>query len=43
MDKQGFPMLELRATVENYSEPMKELEGLVLEGKFHFDGDPILS
>ena len=36
-------MVEVGATVKNFSEPMKEMEALVLDGRFHFNGDPILS
>uniref|UniRef100_A0A6M3KE29 Putative terminase n=1 Tax=viral metagenome TaxID=1070528 RepID=A0A6M3KE29_9ZZZZ len=43
MAAEGFPMVEMRPTVLNFSEPMKQLEALVLSGKFHFDGDPILT
>lgn len=37
------PMTEMRPTVLNFSEPMKELEALVLSGKIKHDGCPILS
>lgn len=40
---EGVPMVEYGATVKNFSEPMKQLEALVLEGKIHFDGDPVLT
>jgi phage terminase large subunit-like protein len=45
MEKRGFKdkMLEVRATVENYSEPMKEIEGLVLDGRLHHPNDPVLT
>lgn len=43
MMEEGIPMVEVRPTVLNFSEPMKELEALVLSGRFHHDGDPILS
>ena len=36
-------MLEVRATVQNFSEPMKMLEALVLDGRFHHDGNPIMA
>lgn len=38
-----MPMIEVRQTLANMSEPMKELQRLVLARKFHFDGDPILT
>jgi phage terminase large subunit-like protein len=36
-------MIEVRPTVLNFSEPMKQLEALVLQGKWAFDGDPVLT
>ena len=41
LDK-GIPMVEVRPTVLNFSEPMKELEKLVMEGRLHHTGDPVL-
>jgi len=43
MQAEGFPMVEVRPTVLNFSEPMKELEKLVLSGRFHHDGCPVLA
>jgi len=43
MADEGFEMIEVRPTTLNFSEPMKELEALVLSDKFHHDGCPILS
>ena len=40
---EGFTLVEVGATVKNFSEPMKEMEALVLDGRFHFNGDPVLS
>ena len=42
MAKEGLAMVEVRPTVLNFSEPMKTLEALVLDGTFHHDGDPVL-
>src|SRR5690606_35377736 len=39
----GLPVSEYRPTLKNMSEPMKELEAIVLAGCFHLDGDPILT
>ncbi len=39
---EGFPMVEMRPTVLNFSEPMKELEALVIDERFHHNGDPVL-
>lgn len=35
-------MIEVRARVLNFSEPMKTLEALVLQEKLIHDGDPVL-
>lgn len=43
MAAQGLPMVEMRPIVLNFSEPMKQLEALVLSGKFHFNGDPVMT
>jgi phage terminase large subunit-like protein len=40
---EGLPMIEVRPTVLNFSEPMKTLEALVLQGKLAHDGDPVLT
>ena len=39
----GVPMVEMRPTVLNFSEPMKQLEALVLAGKLRHNGDPVLA
>lgn len=38
----GLPMVEIRPTVLNFSEPMKELEALILNKDIQFDIDPVL-
>ena len=43
MLSEGLPMLEVRPTVLNFSEPMKTLEALVLQRKLLHDGDPVLT
>jgi phage terminase large subunit-like protein len=40
---EGFPMVEMGATVKNFSAPMKEIEALVRSGRLHHDGDPVLA
>lgn len=40
---EGLLMIETRATVQNFSEPMKLLEAAIYSGEFHYDGCPILS
>ena len=42
MLSEGLPMIEVRPTVLNFSEPMKTLEALVLQKKLIHDGDPVL-
>lgn len=39
----GLPVMEYRQTVQNMSEPMKEWQALVMQGRFHHDGDPVLT
>lgn len=41
--EEGMPMVEMRPLVLNFSEPMKAISELVLTGKFHHNGDPVLS
>lgn len=40
---QGVVISELKQSEENMSEPMKEFEAIVLSGRFHFDGNPLLT
>jgi phage terminase large subunit-like protein len=40
---EGVPMVEYRPTVLNFSEPMKELEALVLNGKLTHDNNPVMT
>lgn len=42
MLQEGFPMIELGATVKNFSEPMKELEALIINKNIEFTMDPVL-
>ena len=42
MTERGFPMVEYGQTVKNFSEPMKELESIILSKKAQFDMDPML-
>lgn len=41
MLENNAPMIEMRATVLNFSEPMKQLEALVLSGRVVHDGNPV--
>lgn len=43
MRDRGVPMEEYGQTVANMSEPMKELEALVLLRRLHHDGNPVLA
>lgn len=43
MNDAGVPMVEMRPTVLNFSEAMKTLEALVLQGKLVHNGDPVLT
>lgn len=43
MLEEGAPMVEMRANVQNFSEPMKLLEELVAGGQFEHDGNPVLA
>lgn len=38
-----LPMVEIRPTVLNFSEPMKELEAMVLQKRIRHNGDPVLT
>jgi phage terminase large subunit-like protein len=40
---EGAPMVEYRQTVQNMSEPMKQIEALVLSGKLTHDGNPMMT
>jgi phage terminase large subunit-like protein len=40
---QGVEISDLKQSEENTSAPMKEFEGVVLSGRFHFDGNPLLT
>lgn len=42
MLENGFPMIEIGATVKNFSEPMKQLEAFILEKKIRFDMDAVI-
>jgi phage terminase large subunit-like protein len=45
MEKKGGKdkMLECRMGVQTLSDPMKESEVLILAGRLHHDGDPVLT
>ena len=40
MTNEGLPMIEYRATVLNFSEPTKQLDALMREGRIEQDGSP---
>lgn len=39
----GVPMVEVGATVKNFSDPMKSLEAAVIAAALEHDGDPVLA
>jgi phage terminase large subunit-like protein len=43
LDQQSIPVIEYRPTVANFSAPMKEIDALVRDGRFHHNGDPVLA
>jgi len=42
MEDEGIPIVEINQTVRELSEPTKELSALIRDGKFFYDGNPIL-
>jgi phage terminase large subunit-like protein len=40
---QGVPVVEMRPTVLNFSEPMKQLDGLIRARRIRHAGDPVMS
>jgi phage terminase large subunit-like protein len=38
----GVPMIDVPHNVLNFSEPMKQLDALVVAGRIHHNGDPVL-
>lgn len=42
LQAEGATVIEYRNTVQNFSAPMKELQALVLQGRWHHDGDPVM-
>lgn len=43
LESEGVPMVEYRNTVLFMSEPMKQLEALIRDGRIIHDGDPVLA
>ena len=43
LDDEGMDMVEVRPTVLNFSEPLKWMEALVKAGRFHHDGNEIMT
>lgn len=41
LQKNGATVIEYRQTVQNMSEPMKQLDALIRAGKYHHDGNPV--
>lgn len=42
MVERGFPMIEIGATVKNFSEPMKNVEAKILKKELTFEKDPVV-
>lgn len=40
---EGIPVVEVPQTTKHLSEPMKEIEALVLSDRWHHDGNPVLT
>ena len=40
---EGVPVVEMRPTVLNFSEPMKTLDGLIRAGDIQHNGDPVMT
>lgn len=40
---EGVEMVELPQTLKNLSEPMKQLQALIYEGRIHFTANPVMS
>lgn len=40
---EGIQIAEYRPTVANFSEPMKSVQALAIEGRLHHDGNPIMA
>jgi phage terminase large subunit-like protein len=43
MAQEGLPMVEVGATVRNFSEAMKEIEARILSQRLLHDGNPVLT
>jgi phage terminase large subunit-like protein len=39
---EGLPCLEMRATVENFSDPMKDFDALIAKGGIRHEGNPVM-
>jgi phage terminase large subunit-like protein len=43
LDADGFPVVEIRQTTANLSPAMREFEGALAAGRFHHNGNPVLT
>ncbi len=43
LDDEGLEPISIQQNYTNMSDPMKELEAAILSGRFHHDGNPVLS
>ena len=42
LDAEGVPVVKYPNQARTFSEPMKQLERWILDGKFHYNGDPVM-
>ncbi|CDL52936.1 Phage terminase large subunit [Klebsiella pneumoniae ISC21] len=40
---EGVPIVEVPQTIKNLSEAMKEVEAKIYAGRFHHDGNPVMT
>ena len=43
MEEKDYKMVEVGQTVTHMSEPTKELDAAILDGRFHYDGNPVMT
>jgi phage terminase large subunit-like protein len=43
LENDDIPCIEYRPTVANFSPPLKEIDALIRDGRFHHDGNPVLA
>lgn len=43
LQQDGIPVVQVKQLPQHLSDPMKEFEAAVYDGRFHFNGDPVLA